>query len=427
MPVRVRQELAVVTRSVLQDYVSTVIRVFGEHLQQHVPGMTYELLQQAALEAGYSWAADGPETALLDDAAAVIGLLPEQTRQLQLNFKHECLALGFNETARKLCQHNTRRRCSTQFSKKYMTTEHIAAACGAVLQIVAQDLDSRIYSGALPEVQVFVVEGSVYDANFLTSSCSTAGVAADSKLSELLERCSLLKNKKGQPLLEVPKGCRADADGRLLLQVQDGSVELPAITFTESSEALLSGRKPPFRLVARAKQTQESNLQIKHAVSEPFVVATRRVKANKKIDIPSAEDPVSRIEHLGGQTVKKLADLQAAAAEQEITLPPLDVDLLKISKAGHFKQLVLRAEVDGHLKHQLITILRMSKDKWAAAAVHAKRTVVPDTKMRAWTTDQAGLPLGLLFSCQNGMVQLGSPAGAAAYCGACPQLSYAEL
>eukprot|EP00878_Enallax_costatus_P046922 GHUV01057243.1.p1 GENE.GHUV01057243.1~~GHUV01057243.1.p1 ORF type:complete len:229 (+),score=74.69 GHUV01057243.1:560-1246(+) len=213
----------------------------------------------------------------------------------------------------------------------------------------------------------------------------------------------------------------------LAASMQDGSVELPAITFTESSEALLSGRKPPFRLVARAKQTQESNLQIKHAVSEPFVVATRRVKANKKIDIPSAEDPVSRIEHLGGQTVKKLADLQAAAAEQEITLPPLDVDLLKISKAGHFKQLVLRAEVDGHLKHQLITILRMSKDKWAAAAVHAKRTVVPDTKMRAWTTDQAGLPLGLLFSCQNGMVQLGSPAGAAAYCGACPQLSYAEL
>eukprot|EP00878_Enallax_costatus_P034843 GHUV01038739.1.p2 GENE.GHUV01038739.1~~GHUV01038739.1.p2 ORF type:complete len:119 (-),score=17.48 GHUV01038739.1:169-525(-) len=69
----------------------------------------------------------------------------------------------------------------------------------------------------------------------------------------------------------------------LAASMQDGSVELPAITFTESSEALLSGRKPPFRLVARAKQTQESNLQIKHAVSEPFVVATRRVKANKKV------------------------------------------------------------------------------------------------------------------------------------------------
>jgi hypothetical protein len=60
-------------------------------------------------------------------------------------------------------------------------------------------------------------------------------------------------------------------------------VVLPDVTVTDSSEALLSGRKPPFRLVARAKHADGRRLRIRHAVSEPFVVATRRVRASHKV------------------------------------------------------------------------------------------------------------------------------------------------
>jgi hypothetical protein len=68
-----------------------------------------------------------------------------------------------------------------------------------------------------------------------------------------------------------------------LLHVQGGRLVLPDVTVTDSSEALLSGRKPPFRLVARAKHADGRRLRIRHAVSEPFVVATRRVRASHKV------------------------------------------------------------------------------------------------------------------------------------------------
>lgn len=57
----------------------------------------------------------------------------------------------------------------------------------------------------------------------------------------------------------------------------------------------------------------------------PFLlqVATRRTRTAGKADIPSVDDPVSKLEHMGKETVKKLGDL-ATAAEQagvEIDIP----------------------------------------------------------------------------------------------------------
>lgn len=102
---------------------------------------------------------------------------------------------------------------------------------------------------------------------------------------------------------------------------------LPDLTVTDSSEALLTGRRPPFRLLARALAADGaaagSNAaaaaagapSVRPAVSEEFVVATRRVKQANKAEIPLIDDPVSKIEHVGRETAKKLADLRAAAAE----------------------------------------------------------------------------------------------------------------
>ena len=54
--------------------------------------------------------------------------------------------------------------------------------------------------------------------------------------------------------------------------VQRGMAQLPDLHVSDSSEAMLSGRKPPFRLLVRAVATDGRKVNIRHAVSEGFVV-----------------------------------------------------------------------------------------------------------------------------------------------------------
>ena len=48
---------------------------------------------------------------------------------------------------------------------------------------------------------------------------------------------------------------------------------LPELHVSDSSEAMLSGRKPPFRLLVQAVHRKGRKLNIRHAVSEGFVVS----------------------------------------------------------------------------------------------------------------------------------------------------------
>lgn len=50
--------------------------------------------------------------------------------------------------------------------------------------------------------------------------------------------------------------------------------QLPDLHVTDSSEAMLSGRKPPFRLLVKCVHSDGRRLNIRHAVSEGFVVRT---------------------------------------------------------------------------------------------------------------------------------------------------------
>ena len=54
--------------------------------------------------------------------------------------------------------------------------------------------------------------------------------------------------------------------------LQRGMAQLPDLHVSDSSEAMLSGRKPPFRLLVRAVATDGRKVNIRHAVSEGFVV-----------------------------------------------------------------------------------------------------------------------------------------------------------
>lgn len=49
-------------------------------------------------------------------------------------------------------------------------------------------------------------------------------------------------------------------------------------------------------------------------------MVTKRTKNLKKQEIPSLEDPISKLNHIGKETVKKLNELEAAADEAEVDL-----------------------------------------------------------------------------------------------------------
>ena len=58
----------------------------------------------------------------------------------------------------------------------------------------------------------------------------------------------------------------------MCFNVQRGMAQLPDLHVSDSSEAMLSGRKPPFRLLVRAVASDGRKVNIRHAVSEGFVV-----------------------------------------------------------------------------------------------------------------------------------------------------------
>lgn len=117
-------------------------------------------------------------------------------------------------------------------------------------------------------------------------------------------------------------------------------------------------------------------------------VQTRRTRTAGKADIPSVDDHVSKLEHMGKETVKKLGDVHDAARTAGISdfvlpgFPPSGV--VAIDKVGGFRRLAIIAEQDTHLRQRLQQILKLSKEKWDEARDHAMKAVVVDNRMRIW-------------------------------------------
>lgn len=81
---------------------------------------------------------------------------------------------------------------------------------------------------------------------------------------------------QGSPTL-VGTAVSNDANGFIRVPLSSSRAVLPDLRVTDSSEAMLSGRKPPLRLMMRAVY-KDSSLpvpHIRHAISEGFVVAVR--------------------------------------------------------------------------------------------------------------------------------------------------------
>ena len=92
-----------------------------------------------------------------------------------------------------------------------------------------------------------------------------------------LERCEILANKQGQPLLAHGRSGSYTDSKRVLVPMIHGQALLPDLKITDSSEALLTGRAPPFRLAVRAVHRSGEQFEgVEFALSDPFVVSEQR-------------------------------------------------------------------------------------------------------------------------------------------------------
>jgi len=188
-----------------------------------------------------------------------------------------------------------------------------------------------------------------------------------------------------------------------------GQAMLPDLKVTDSSEALLTGRAPPFRLLARVVQRGGLPFPgVAPVLSEPFVVATARVKGAAKAEIPHIEDNIGKLEGLGVQTQKKLEDITAAAAAAGV--PNLQIPFNSVNKVGQFKELVEVAERSKPLRETLKQVLRLTKG-WDVARDHARRAVHTDIQLRVYHPD-GRTDVGLVYRCGAfNVVDINQPVG----------------
>ena len=144
-----------------------------------------------------------------------------------------------------------------------------------------------------PPSQLQVLDGKAYTALLDAGRGGDAAAAA---------ACALPKNNPGGPLLVQGKG--GGGGGGVCLTLGPGARSaLADVSVTGSSESLLSGQKPPFRLLARAldARTGAAVAGVAFAVSDPFVAATPRVRTAVKAEIPHVDDHVSKLNAVGPQ------------------------------------------------------------------------------------------------------------------------------
>lgn len=348
----------------------------------------------------------------------------------RLEFGHTCRSTGCADAACPLCALCQRRRCTSHFAPKYLAPcdDINKAICGAPIWLAL--VDARTGAAAPPsavppgaQLRLWLVDSrkmglvgpsssgaSVSGAASGGSSAAAGGPVGDAGSSEqpapapggptlpLEEACALLENKSGSALLTTSGGgVRYAMDRSVLLQLPcagqgEGCLAaLPALRVTDSSEALLPGRAPPLRLAAslvlsgtgeQAAPVPVPVPAVGRAISEPFVVATSRVRSASKVEIPHLDDSVSRIEGVGLQTQRKLADIAAAAVAAGLDPRTLQVPENNVLRVGQLRDLLEAADLRPPLEDALKVVLRLSSG-WDTARRHVQRAVHTDTTLRA--------------------------------------------
>lgn len=238
--------------------------------------------------------------------------------------------LGCANTQCNLCKLCQRRRCPTNFAAKYLAPcDVVEAKCGAQIYVVVTDATTgQLVQQGLEDLALLVSRMARSPAVGVpapvtataTDRCSLSlfppspppspqisiidgrKFESEGDGDDGIERCELLTNKQGQPLLAHGRSGSYTDTKRVMVPMIHGQALLPDLKITDSSEALLTGRAPPFRLAVRAvHRTGEPFHGIAFSLSDPFVVATARVKGAAKLEIPHVDDHVSKIDCVGLQ------------------------------------------------------------------------------------------------------------------------------
>ena len=80
-----------------------------------------------------------------------------------------------------------------------------------------------------------------------------------------------------------------------------------------------------------------------HRLASIIQVATRRTRTAGKVEIPNVDDHVSKLEHMGKETVKKLQDIKGSAVQSgiDINVPDNRIDKGELSlcqRTGHARE-----------------------------------------------------------------------------------------
>eukprot|EP00197_Chlamydomonas_leiostraca_P008112 CAMPEP_0202870554 /NCGR_PEP_ID=MMETSP1391-20130828/16057_1 /ASSEMBLY_ACC=CAM_ASM_000867 /TAXON_ID=1034604 /ORGANISM="Chlamydomonas leiostraca, Strain SAG 11-49" /LENGTH=611 /DNA_ID=CAMNT_0049551153 /DNA_START=278 /DNA_END=2109 /DNA_ORIENTATION=+ len=319
------------------------------------------------------------------------------SRALRLVVRHDCQSTGCGETGCLLCQFNPSRLCKRNLKAKYLIDDNLKAKCNAPLRVELVDENGACCIEGLPhgmQLEIHVLNGEKYRE-----------ICPDNTLLSHAQLKSCVISHHTKALLRRDGG--SDDQLRCFLGLERGQASLSELQVTTSSEALLAGKAPTFRLLVWAVDASgEPVPSVTYVVSESFVVATKRVKHAIKSDIPSVADHVSKLVHIGKATVDKLLNLRQAAADEgfEISVPD---ELNCVDKVGQFQQLVELSEMNTDLKNKVRHLLKLSPEKWDEVAAHAQGAVMPDFRPRVWWCP--AVKAGLLFSCKNGAVMMDQP------------------
>lgn len=271
-----------------------------------------------------------------------------------------------------MCQ---KRRCVGNFAQKYLAPcDVLEAKCGAQVYVVVVDSAS----GALSPQ-------GLGDCYLQLSLVDGRRLELEGPRDDALTSYELLTNKAGHPLLAHGRSGNHSDEYRVVVPMIAGQAMLPDLKVTDSSEALLAGRAPPFRLLARVIHRGGMPVAgIGPVLSEPFVVATARVKGAAKAEIPHIDDHISKLEGLGVQTQKKLENISSAASAANIY--NLQVPHNSVTKVGQFLELVEFAERSKPLRETLKQVLRLTKG-WDVAREHVRKAVHTDRSLKVFHPD----------------------------------------
>ncbi|KAL3750056.1 hypothetical protein ACJRO7_011093 [Eucalyptus globulus] len=233
----------------------------------------------------------------------------------------------------------------TKLPATIFTDSQIEAEDGIPLRIEVIDgrTNERVTSGPLSSIKLQIV---ILDGDF--------GSDEGEDWTEQEFNCNIVHEREGKrPLIT----------GVLNVTVKGGMGSLRNLIITDNSSWMKSRK---FRLGAQAAQKVSTEMRIREARSEPFVVKDRRAELNKKHHPPSLSDEVWRL-----QKIAKHGPLHKCMSSRSINTVQ---DFLQLH------------EVDASSLRNILGT-RITNRTWETIVRHASTCVVDDNKMYAYYQD----------------------------------------